>query len=140
MYGAMRMQSVLFVVVAILPLADQPVRAQSRTPGCIGHFYDLVRNGTTSVEGHTSAGQPCQMGFGIRGGDVEALQIVVQAAHGSVSASGKQENKRFLAYFPRAGFTGRDGFELVVRVTPRGRLPGPATYTSRIKVDMNVTP
>jgi hypothetical protein len=51
------------------------------------------------------------MGFGIRGGDVEALQIVVQGAHGGVATSGKQENKRFLAYFPKAGFVGYDRFE-----------------------------
>jgi hypothetical protein len=80
------------------------------------------------------------MGFGLRGGDVESLQIVAQAAHGAVSASGKQENKRFLAYFPHAGFVGRDRFELLVRVTPLGRTPGPATYTTRIKVEVNVTP
>jgi hypothetical protein len=132
------MRSVLPVVIAILPLADQPARAQTRTPGCIGHYYDLVRNGTTSVEGHTSAGQPCQMGFGLRGGDVESLQIVMEPAHGGVAASGKQDNKRFLAYFPRAGFVGRDRFELLVRITPPGRPT--ATYTTRIKVEMNVTP
>jgi hypothetical protein len=134
------MQSVLPAVTAVLLLADQPVRAQPRTPGCVGHFYDLVRNGTTSVEGHTSAGQPCQMGFGLRGGDVEALQIVMQPAHGGVGASGKQENKRFIAYFPKAGFVGHDRFELLARITPRGAVPGNATYTSRIKVDMTVTP
>jgi hypothetical protein len=137
---AVRMRSILPVVVAVLLFADQPARAQSRTPGCIGHHYDLARNGTTSVEGHTRAGQPCQMGFGIMGGDVEALQVAVQAAHGAVSASDKQENRRFLAYFPHAGFVGRDGFELLVRITPRGTLPGRATYTTRVKVDMNVTP
>jgi hypothetical protein len=97
-----------------------------------------MRNGTTSVEGRTRAGQPCQMGFGLRGGDVESLQVVVQAAHGAVSASGKQANKRFLAYFPHAGFVGRDGFELLVRIMPPGR-PS-ATYTTRIRVEMNVTP
>jgi hypothetical protein len=80
------------------------------------------------------------MGFGFRGGDVEALQIAVQAAHGGVATSGKQENKSFLAYFPKAGFVGRDQFELFVRITPPGALPGRATYTSRIKVYMNVTP
>jgi hypothetical protein len=80
------------------------------------------------------------MGFGVRGGDVEALQIVMQPAHGGVGASDKQENRRFIAYFPHAGFVGHDRFELLVRVTPRGALPGRATFTSRIKVDMNVTP
>jgi hypothetical protein len=140
MSGPVRMRSILPAVVAVLPFADQPAHAQSRTPGCVGHHYELARNGTTSVEGHTRAGQPCQMGFGIAGGDVEALQIVVQAAHGAVSASGKQENRRFLAYFPHAGFAGRDRFELLVRITPRGALPGRATYATRVKVDMNVTP
>jgi hypothetical protein len=100
----------------------------------------VVRNGTTFVEGNTSVGQPCQIGFGLRGGDVEALQVVVQGPHGAVSTSGKQENKRFLAYFPKSGFVGHDRFELFIRVMPRGARTGPATYTSRIKVEMNVTP
>ncbi len=140
MSGAVRMRLSLPVVIAILVLADQPARAQSRTAGCAGGRFDIVRNGTTYVEGHTSAGQPCQIGFGFSGGDVETLEIVVRPAHGGLGATGKQENRRFVAYVPAHGFVGHDRFEVFVRVTPRGVPPGAATFTSRIKVEMNVTP
>jgi hypothetical protein len=139
MTGAIRMRSFLPAVIAVLVLADQPARAQLRTAGCIGQ-WDLVPNGTTFVEGHTTAGQPCQIGFGLRGGNVETLEIVVRPAHGGLGASGKQENRRFVAYVPAQGFVGHDRFEVFVRITPRGMPPGPATFTSRIKVEMNVTP
>jgi hypothetical protein len=140
MFGAVRMRLFLPLFFAILVLADQSARAQLQTARCIGGNWNLVPNGTTYVEGHTNAGQPCQIGFGMRGGDVEALEIVVQPAHGGLGASGKQENRRFIAYVPTHGFVGRDRFEVFVRVTPPGMLPGPRTFTSRIKVEMNVTP
>jgi hypothetical protein len=140
MFGAVRMRSLLPAVIAVLVLADQPARGQQQTAGCIGGNWDLVPNGTTFVEGHTRAGQPCQVGFGMRGGDVEALEIVVRPAHGGLGASGKQENRRFVAYVPTHGFVGRDRFEVFVRITPRGMPPGPRTFTSRVKVEMNVTP
>ena len=135
----MRMRLFLLSVSAILLLADQ-ARAQPRTGVCTDGSFDFVRNGTTHVEGHTSAGQPCQIGFGLRGGIVETLQIVVRPAHGGLGASGKQENRRFVAYVPAHGFVGHDRFEVFVRITPPGVPPGSATYTSRIKVEMNVTP
>jgi hypothetical protein len=140
MSGAVRMRLSLPAVIAILVLADQPARAQLQTARCIGGNWDLVPNGTTFVEGHTSAGQPCQVGFGQRGGDVETLQIVVRPAHGGLGASGKQENRRFVAYVPTHGFVGHDRFEVFVRITPPGMPPGPGTFTSRVKVEMNVTP
>jgi hypothetical protein len=134
------MRSFLPAVIAILVLADQPARAQQQTARCIGSNWDLVPNGTAFMEGRTRAGQPCQIGFGMRGGDVEALEIVVRPAHGGLGASGKQENRRFVAYVPASGFLGRDRFEVFVRITPRGMPPGPRTFTSRVKVEMNVTP
>jgi hypothetical protein len=134
------MRLFLPLLFAILVLVDQSARAQPRTTACAGTRFDMVRNGTTYVEGRTSVGQPCQIGFGMRGGDVEALQIVVRPAHGGLGTSGKQENRRFVAYVPAYGFVGHDRFEVFVRITPRGMPPGPATYTSRIKVEMNVTP
>jgi hypothetical protein len=140
MRGAARMRLFQPLVIAILVLVDQSARAQPRTSACASGHFDMVRNGTTYVEGRTSAGQPCQVGFGMRGGDVEALEIVAPPAHGGLGASGKQENRRFIAYVPASGFVGRDRFEVLVRITPPGMPPGPRTYTSRIKVEMNVTP
>jgi hypothetical protein len=140
MLCAVRMPLMLPLIIAILVLVDQSARAQSRTATCTAARFDLVHNGTTNVEGHTTAGQPCQIGFGLRGGDVETLDIVVRPAHGGLGASGKQENRRFVAYVPANGFVGRDRFEVLVRITPRGMPPGPATFTSRIKVEINVTP
>ena len=140
MSGAIRMRSFLPAVIAVLVLTDQPARAQPRTAVCTSGYFDLVHNGTTSVEGRTSAGQPCQIGFGLRGGDVETLEIVVRPAHGGLGATGKQENRRFVAYVPAHGFVGHDRFEVFVRIAPRGMPSGPATFMSRIKVEMNVTP
>jgi hypothetical protein len=140
MSGAMRMRSFLPAVITVLVLAGQPGCAQPRTAGCAGVHWDLVPNGITFLEGHTTAGQPCQLGFGLRGGNVETLQIAVQPAHGGLGASGKQENRRFVAYVPAHGFVGHDRFEVFVRITRPGMPPGPATFTSRIKVEMNVTP
>ena len=140
MSDAARMRLSLAAVITVLVLAGQPACAQPRTAGCAGVHWDLVPNGITFLEGHTTAGQPCQLGFGLRGGNVETLQIVVQPAHGGLGASGKQENRRFVAYVPAHGFVGHDRFEVFVRVTPRGVPPGAATFTSRIKVEMNVTP
>jgi hypothetical protein len=140
MSGAIRMRSFLPAVITVLVLAGQPARAQPRTAGCAGSHWNLVLNGITFLEGHTTAGQPCQLGFGLRGGNVETLEIVVRPAHGGLGASGKQENRRFVAYVPASGFVGHDRFEVFVRITPPGMPPGPATFTSRIKVEMNVTP
>ena len=140
MSGTVRMRSFLPAVITVLVLAGQPACAQPRTAGCAGVHWDLVPNGITFLEGHTTAGQPCQLGFGLRGGNVETLQILVQPAHGGLGASGKQENRRFVAYVPAHGFVGHDRFEVFVRITRPGMPPGPATFTSRIKVEMNVTP
>jgi hypothetical protein len=140
MPGAVRMRLSLPAVLAVLVLAGQPACAQPRTAGCAGVHWNLVPNGITSLEGHTTAGQPCQLGFGLRGGNVETLDIVVPPAHGGLGASGKQENRRFVAYVPASGFVGHDRFEVFVRITPPGMPSGPRTFTSRIKVEMNVTP
>jgi hypothetical protein len=72
--------------------------------------------------------------LGLAGENIEALQIVAQPAHGVLGSSGKEENRRYIAYAPQAGFVGHDRFEVLIRVT-RGE-----TFTTRIKVEMNVTP
>jgi hypothetical protein len=76
------------------------------------------------------------MGFGLLGGDVEALEIVVRPAHGAAAVSRKQENRRYVAYVPARGYVGRDHFEVFVRSKP----PGSPAFTMRIKVEMNVAP
>ncbi len=135
----MQMRVFQSAVIGVVLLANPPARAQSATgTGCVGHHFDLVRDGITNVEAHTRAGQPCQIGFGMLGGNVDALQIVVRPAHGVVGASEKEANRRFVAYAPQAGFVGRDRFEVFVRITPPRR--GVPPYTSRIRVNMNVTP
>ncbi len=133
----MRMRLFLSVVGAVLVLADQSARAQSRPGLCTGGPFSFVRNGTTHVEGHTSTGHPCQIGFGMRGGNVEALEIVVRPAHGVLGASEKEANRRYVGYAPAAGFAGHDRFEVSARIAPPSG--GPA-YTTRLIVDMNVTP
>jgi hypothetical protein len=93
-------------------------------------------NGITHVEGTTHEGQPCQMVFGLLGSDIEMVRITVRPSHGILGASEKEANRRYVAYAPRAGFVGHDRFEVFIRATtPRGM-----TYTTRIKVEMNVTP
>lgn len=122
----------------ILLLSNQLARAQAPAGvGCVGHPFDLVRDGITNVEAHTRAGQPCQIGFGLRGSNIEALRIVERPAHGILGASEKEENRRYVAYAPQVGFVGRDRFEVSIRFTPPGRV---LTFTTRLIVDMNVTP
>jgi hypothetical protein len=138
MADAMQMRLFLLVAGAALLPADQLARAQSRpSVGCIGHFFNFVRDGITNLEGHTRAGQPCQIGFGLRGSNIERLRIVTRPAHGILGASEKEENRRYVAYIPQAGFAGRDRFELFVRFVPPD---GTGTYTSRLIVNMNVIP
>jgi hypothetical protein len=104
--------------------------------GCVGHRFFFVPNGITYVEGNTRLGQPCQIAFGIMGFDIEVLRIAVRPSHGVLGASGKEANRRYIAYAPTAGFVGRDRFEVYIQFTPIGRPP----TTTRIKVEMNVTP
>jgi hypothetical protein len=133
------MRLFLPAIVGVALLAPPSARAQSSTGiGCVGHHFDLVPNGITNVDAHTRTGQPCQIGFGMMGGNVEALQIDIRPAHGVLGASEKEANRRFVAYAPQAGFVGRDQFEVSVRITPPRR--GVPTYTTRLKVNMNVTP
>jgi len=114
-------------------LSPQSALAQG---GCVGHRFYFVPNGITSVDGNTRAGQPCQIGFGLAGTDIEALRIVVRPSHGVVGASAKEANRRYIAYAPSIGFVGHDRFELHVQFTPVG---GTST-TTRVKVEINVTP
>jgi hypothetical protein len=138
MATAMRLRLFFSMIIAFLCVADPPAHAQPRPgTGCIGHFFNLVRNGITNLEAHTREGQPCQIGFGLRGSNIETLRIVMRPAHGVLGASEKEQNRRYVAYAPRAGFVGRDRFELLVRFMPPD---GTGTYTSRLIVDMNVMP
>jgi hypothetical protein len=66
----------------------------------------------------TREGQPCQISFGLRGSNIETLRIVARPAHGVLGASEKEENRRYVAYVPGAGFVGRDRFELFARFIP----------------------
>jgi|SRR5215470_9665560 len=114
-------------------LSTQSAPAQG---GCVGQRFSFVPNGITHVDGNTRAGQPCQIGFGLAGTDIEALRIVVRPSHGVVGASAKEANRRYIAYAPSTGFVGQDRFELHVQFTPVG---GTST-TTRVKVEINVTP
>jgi hypothetical protein len=133
----MRMRSFLLAATAFLLPADRPVHAQSPAgAGCIGHQFRFVRNGTTSLEGDARGGQPCQIGFGLTGTEIETLQITVRPSHGILGASGKEANRQYIAYAPSAGYAGRDQFELHIRFTPVG---GRSSWT-RVTVIMNVAP
>jgi hypothetical protein len=139
----MQMRLFLPALVAILLLTDH-ARAQPRpNVGCVDGRFFFVRNGTTTIAAHTRMGQPCQIGFGARrsdfnegGSDIDALQIVVRPRNGILGASAKEEHRRYVAYMPRAGFVGQDQFELFIRFIPAGG----GTYTTQLKVNMNVTP
>jgi len=123
--------AVAFFAIAILPIPS--ARADV---GCIGMRFPLRRDGTTSVEGHTRTGQPCQMAFGLSGANIEALRTVVKPSHGVLGTSHKEANRRYLAYAPSAGFVGRDRFEVYVQFTPVGG----GSFATIVKVEMNVTP
>jgi hypothetical protein len=133
----MRTSLLLPAAIVFLLLGDQWACAQSRTGVECTDSVGFVPNGITHREAHTSAGQPCQMGFGMMGGNIEELQIVVRPGHGVLGVSKKEENRRYIAYVPQAGYVGRDRFEVFVRFTPLGH---DMTYTTRMKVEMNVTP
>lgn len=129
----MRTGLFLVALTTALLLPVQPVLADV---GCVGHRFRFVSNGVTYVEGNTRAGQPCQIGFGLTGTDIEALQIVVRPLHGVLGSSDKETNRRYIAYAPSGGFVGRDQFELHIRFTPVGG----TSSTTRVMVEMNVTP
>jgi hypothetical protein len=129
------MRTGLFVV-ALAAASVLSVQSALADVGCVGHRFRFVSNGITHVEGSTRAGQPCQMGFGLAGTDIEALRITVRPSHGILGSSGKEANRRYIAYAPSAGFVGRDRFELLVQFTPVGG----ASSTTTVKVEMNVTP
>src|SRR5215467_5827870 len=91
-----------------LPLARADV-------GCFGYVFRFVPDGTTNAEGRTRTGQPCQMGFGVLGADIEDLQIIVRPSHGVLGISKKEANRRYVAYAPTSGFVGHDRFEVFVQ-------------------------
>ena len=122
---------VTFIAIPILPIPWAHAEV-----GCIGHRFPLKRDGTTYVEGSTRAGQPCQMGFGFSGSDIEVVQTVVKPSHGVLGSSAKEGNRRYIAYAPAAGFVGRDRFEVYVRFTPLGG----GSFATLVKVEMNVAP
>jgi hypothetical protein len=130
---AMQTKPILVALAGALLLPAQSVRADV---GCVGHRFFFVPNGITHVEGHTRAGQPCQIGFGLTGTDIGALRIVVRPSHGALGASEKEANRRYIAYVPSAGFVGRDRFELHIQFTRVGGRPS----TTRVKVEVNVVP
>jgi hypothetical protein len=109
----------------------------ARSVACVGGLPMFVPDGTTYAAGNTRTGQPCQFGLGLLGGNVEVLRITVRPLHGILGLSAQEENRRYIAYAPSAGFVGHDRFEVYLQVVLRGRtLP---TMT-RIRVEMNVTP
>lgn len=124
------------LILALTATLLLPVPVTRADVGCVGHRFFAVPNGITYVEGNTRAGQPCQIAFGL-GGDMEALQIIVRPLHGVLGASQKEGNRRFIAYVPRAGFVGRDRFEVHLQYRPPG---GASSLMTRVKVEMNVTP
>jgi hypothetical protein len=134
MHDAMRSEIALAALAAALLLSVQSARADV---GCVGHRFSFVPNGITYVEGSTRAGQPCQFGFGLAGSNIEALRIIVRPLHGVLGSSDKEANRRYIAYAPSAGFVGRDRFEVHIQYTPPGRA---SSLTTRVKIDMNVTP
>jgi hypothetical protein len=71
-----------------------------------------------NVEASTRAGHPCQITLGLLGANVSALEIIVRPAHGILGASEKEENRRYVAYVPQAGFVGHDRFEIFFRYSP----------------------
>lgn len=103
---------------------------------CIEGTSFFVPNGTTYAEGSTRAGQPCQIGFGLFGGNIEELRILVRPIHGVLGSSDKEANRRYIAYLPKTGFVGRDRFEVHIQYAP----PGRASLTTLFKVEMNVVP
>jgi hypothetical protein len=120
--------------LTLATLATLLLPAQS--VACVGQLPMFMPDGTTYVVGNTRVGQPCQIGLGLQGGDVQVLRITMRPLHGILGLSAKEENRRYIAYAPSVGFVGRDRFEVYLKVVLRGRsLP---TMT-RIRVDMNVT-
>jgi hypothetical protein len=118
-------------LVAVLFLSDQSAAA------CVDRLPRFVPDGITYTAGSTRAGQPCQIGLGLLGGNVEDLRITMRPTHGILGLSAKEENRRYIAYAPSAGFVGYDRFEVYLQVVLRGHtLP---TMT-RIRVEMNVAP
>jgi len=130
----MRTRVVLAALVLALLLPASTVRADV---GCISHRFPLVPSGIATVEGRTRAGQPCQIGFGLGGANIEALRIIARPSHGVLGASTKEANRRYIAYAPSAGFVGRDRFEVHIQYTPPG---GALSLTTRVKIEMTVTP
>ncbi len=117
------------LLAAVLLLAGQSV-------ACVGPLPRFVPDGVTYAAGSTRAGQPCQIGLGLRGGNVQILRISMRPSHGVLGLSAKEENRRYIAYAPSAGFVGHDRFELYLQVVLRGQMLPTVT---RIRVDMNVT-
>jgi hypothetical protein len=132
----MKMRLLLPAVAAALLLAGQPARAQSRAGGGCLARWDWAP-GATHAMGSTRAGTPCQLGFGERGGIIQALRITVRPSHGILGKATPEGGRYYLAYVPAARFVGHDRFELYIQVIPpRGGI----SMTTRFIVDMDVTP
>jgi len=125
--------TVAALATALLLLAQSaPVSA-----ACVGRIPPFVPDGTTYTAGSTPAGQPCQFGLGLLGGHVQVLRITVRPLHGVLGLSAQEENRRYIAYAPTAGYVGPDRFEVFLQVVQRGRTVPTMT---RIRVDMTITP
>jgi len=130
----MRTGSILIALAATVLL---PLPSARANVGCVDHPFSFVPNGRTYVAARTRMGQPCQMGFGIRGSNIETLRIIVRPSHGVLGSSAQEANRRYIAYVPSAGFIGRDRFEVHIQYMPPGI---PRSLTTWIDVEMNVTP
>jgi hypothetical protein len=135
----MQMRLLLSAAGAILLLGGHPARSQSSTgSGCGVDSFPLLFNGVANVEAQTRSGRPCQIAFGLMGTDVTAVQVMERPAHGILGASAKEENRRYIAYAPQAGFAGHDRFEVLVRWVPTGHHGAQFFNFTLIKVEMNV--
>jgi hypothetical protein len=130
----MRTVFALAALAAISLMLALSARAQTT---CVDKWFAFVPNGVASAEGHTRSGQPCQMTFGVRGANIEALRTTVRPSHGILGSSEKEGNKRYIAYAPKAGYVGRDRFEVYIQYTPAGAA---SSLMTRVRVEMNVTP
>lgn len=131
-----RQMGTKLVLAALAAPLLVPALSASADVRCIDHRVPGVPGGTAYAQGKTRAGQPCQIGFGLLGADVEALHIIVRPLHGVLGISEKEANRRYVAYAPATGFVGHDRFEVFVQYRPPGRAP----LTTRFNVEMNVTP
>jgi len=128
MSGAVRMRLSLPAVIAILVLADQPARAQLQTARCIAATGIWCLMAQRLSRGTRAQEQPCQVGFGQRGGDVETLQIVVRPATRWSRRLGKTRKQAFRRLRANARIRGARSIRSVVSALRLGHAPGPRDF------------